>query len=421
MVAETKSLPFFGWQVVGAAFVLAMFGWGIGFYGPPIFLGVIVAMRDWPLPVVSAAVTAHFLTGAVVAANLPACHRRIGAEAATKTAALCLSAGAVGWAISAAPWQLFVASVLSGAGWGAMSAAALNGIVSPWFVRRRPAALGMAYNGASVGGVIFSPLWALAIAAFGFANATMLIGLLTVATVWSLARRRFARTPQELGVAPDGDHGAERAVSVRTEPPLAGSPLWCDRRFVTLTAGMALGLFARDRVDGASFFAAGAGFRKPACRTGDGLGNGDGDCRRHFSRLGDAARRRPAPPRVHRLRRAVCGFRRVLFRGRHERAVAAVGHRAVRRRVRQRDVIAAAGRAAGIRGSRCAARGRTDGRHRPGFLFDRAGRFRLIARIRPAGNRRNLARGSPGHVCRCRARAGSGHLCFPVNPAGSNP
>ena len=42
-----------------------------------------------------------------------------------------------------------VASMLSGAGWGTMSAAAINAIVSPWFVRARPAALGMAYNGGS--------------------------------------------------------------------------------------------------------------------------------------------------------------------------------------------------------------------------------------------------------------------------------
>ena len=54
---------------------------------------------------------------------------------------------------------MFVAALLSGAGWGGMSAAALNAIVSPWFVRRRPAALGLAYNGGSVGGVIFSATW----------------------------------------------------------------------------------------------------------------------------------------------------------------------------------------------------------------------------------------------------------------------
>ena len=59
---------FYGWRVVGAAFVLAAFGWGIGFYGPPVFLRVICESRGWALATVSAAVTAHFLVGAAVGA-----------------------------------------------------------------------------------------------------------------------------------------------------------------------------------------------------------------------------------------------------------------------------------------------------------------------------------------------------------------
>ena len=59
-----------------------------------------------------------------------------------------------------------------------MSAAALNAIVSPWFVRSRPAALAMAYNGGSIGGVIFSPLWVAAIGALGFPLAAAAIGRL---------------------------------------------------------------------------------------------------------------------------------------------------------------------------------------------------------------------------------------------------
>src|SRR5271165_3810917 len=148
---------FYGWRVVGAAFVLAVFGWGIGFYGPPVFLRVICETRGWPLAMVLTAVTVHFLVGAVVGANLPVLHRRLGVATATKAGALCLAIGVFGWAAAVAPWQLFLATLLSGAGWSAMSAAAVNAIVSPWFVRRRPAALAMAYNGGSIGGVIFAP------------------------------------------------------------------------------------------------------------------------------------------------------------------------------------------------------------------------------------------------------------------------
>ena len=41
--------PFFGWRVVWGAFVLAVFGWGLGFYGPPIYLHTLVERNGWPV------------------------------------------------------------------------------------------------------------------------------------------------------------------------------------------------------------------------------------------------------------------------------------------------------------------------------------------------------------------------------------
>jgi Major Facilitator Superfamily len=236
---------FFGWRVVGAAFVLAVFGWGVGFYGPPVFLGVIHEARGWPLALVSTAVTVHFLTGAVAGGSLPAVYRRFGAAAASKAAALSLAAGILGWATASAPWQLFGAALLSGAGWAAMSAAAINGVVSPWFVRTRPAALAMAYNGGSIGGVVFSPLWVAAIDALGFPTAAAAIGLVMALAIWTLADLVFSRTPQQLGQTPDGDGAPVTTVASPAAKPLPGSLLWRDAKFVTLAAGMALGLFAQ--------------------------------------------------------------------------------------------------------------------------------------------------------------------------------
>ena len=38
---------FYGWRVVQAGFVLALFGWGLGFYGPPVFLSLIRDSHGW--------------------------------------------------------------------------------------------------------------------------------------------------------------------------------------------------------------------------------------------------------------------------------------------------------------------------------------------------------------------------------------
>jgi hypothetical protein len=40
------SSSFFGWRVVWAAFVVAVFGWGVGFYGPSVFLQVLHKDRN---------------------------------------------------------------------------------------------------------------------------------------------------------------------------------------------------------------------------------------------------------------------------------------------------------------------------------------------------------------------------------------
>jgi hypothetical protein len=244
---QTRSNLFFGWRVVGAVFLLAMFGWGVGFYGPPVYLHAVRETRGWPLELVSTAVTVHFLIGVLVIANLPRLYQRFGVSAVTKSGCIALATGITGWALAREPWQLFLATLLSGGGWVTMGAAAVNAIISPWFVRTRPAALATTYNGSSVGGVVFSPLWVAAIGLLGFPAAAVVIGLVMVATIWMLADLFYSRTPEQMSLVADGDAPGVPSVYV-TSPlarPLPGNTLWWDWRFVTLATGMALGLFAQ--------------------------------------------------------------------------------------------------------------------------------------------------------------------------------
>ncbi|MBW6398702.1 MFS transporter [Roseomonas sp. HJA6] len=244
-VTPTTTTPFAGWRVVRAAFIVAVFGWGVGFYGPPVFLFAVHEARGWPIPLVSAAVTCHFLLGALVVGNLPRIHRRFGVAGVTRLGGVLSGVGVLGWALADAPWQLFVATAVSGAGWAMTGAAAINAIVAPWFVRRRPAALSAAYNGASVGGVVLSPLWVSLIAGFGFPVAAGAIGFAMAAALWWLAARHLAADPAALGQFPDGD-AALPPVAVRANQDAAPlrSP-WAERRFGTLALGASIGLFAQ--------------------------------------------------------------------------------------------------------------------------------------------------------------------------------
>lgn len=241
-----KTTDFFGARVVLATFVLAMFGWGIGFYGPPIYLYAAIQRTGWSVELCSAAVTLHFLAGTLVIANLPRLYGRFGIPRITCMGTLLLALGVYGWAVAAQPWQLFLAAALSGLGWVTLGAAAVNAIISPWFVARRPAALAMAYNGASLGGVVFSSAWVFLIARLGFEDASLLVCGVSLLVIGFCAWRVFRFTPERLGQHPDGlAEPAPVAVSVTQGKPLAGRALWGDRRFLSLAAGMALGLFAQ--------------------------------------------------------------------------------------------------------------------------------------------------------------------------------
>ena len=124
-------------------------------------------------------------------------------------------------------------------------------MVSPWFERRRPAALSMAFNGASVGGFIFTPLWAVLIPRLGFATTALLIGLVTVAILWWVAGKFLRPTPGSLGLTLDGVRSRMERSSTALEPTPHRAPLptgvrvWRDWRFATLSVAFSLGLFAQ--------------------------------------------------------------------------------------------------------------------------------------------------------------------------------
>jgi len=242
---------FAGWWAVAAAFVVAVFGWGVGFYGPPVYLEVVRHSRGWSIPLVSGAVTLHFLVGLAIIPNLPYLYRRFGLSVVTTAAALLMAAGVSGWALAQSPWQLYAAALLTGIGWSGLGAVAVNAIVAPWFNTKRPLALGVAFNGGSVGGVIFSPLWVFLIGEIGFVTAAIAVGTVLVAIIGALAVSILHQSPEKLGQAPDGIlplMEPAHANPKRVDRPAVELALSRDRSFLTLCIGMTLALFAQTGV-----------------------------------------------------------------------------------------------------------------------------------------------------------------------------
>jgi len=240
-----KHTRFFGKTVLACTFVLAIIGWGIGFYGPPIYMQAVMERTGWPIAQVSTAVTLHFLSGTIVIANLPRLYARLGLPTVTLLGSIALGVGVNIWAQANQLWVLYAGAVCSGVGWVTLGAAAVNTLIAPWYVKERPKALGKAYNGASMGGVIFSPLWVWLIERFGFATAALVVSVIAVLLIGAFAFLVFNKSPESLGQYPDNaDQPEPVTISVSTAPWTAMQTLR-SANFRSLAAGMSLGLFAQ--------------------------------------------------------------------------------------------------------------------------------------------------------------------------------
>ena len=243
-IPELRQSRFQGWSVVWVAFVIAVFGWGVGFYSPGVLLLTLHASKGWPVAMISSAITAHFLIGAALIVYLPEAHRSIGLAQTTIIGAVLAGAGIVAWSVASAPWQLFVAAAISGSGWAATSGAAINAMVAPWFDRDRPKAIGLAFNGASIGGVMFPPLLILLIAKIGVEAAAVAVGIAMLLVIIPLSVFYLRRDPKGLGLAPDGlVIDSKPHVATLTRSPR--KDLIKTKGFMTLSVAFALALFAQ--------------------------------------------------------------------------------------------------------------------------------------------------------------------------------
>src|SRR5438128_4656869 len=186
-----------GWLVVAAAFLVATFGWGLGFYGPGIYLVALTAREGWSTAELSPAITCYYILGAtLIFFWVGPLFDRLGARAVVIGGALAMASGVMLLPPAERLWQVYAAFAVMSLGWATMSGAALNIIVAPWFDRRRGRAVSWALNGASTGGIVFAPLLTSLIARFGFSRgiavcaATMLALLVPVAALVLRPKRR---------------------------------------------------------------------------------------------------------------------------------------------------------------------------------------------------------------------------------------
>src|SRR5262245_5436443 len=236
---------FYGWNVVGAVFIMALFSFGLGFYGLSVYVATLQQLHGWSASTVSAPVTVYYVAGALVTMVAGDLYHAWGPRAVVAAGGAAMAAGVAALGGVARPWQLYPAFLVMALGWGTLSGAAINIIVAPWFQRRRGLAVSLAFNGATLGGVVIAPALILLTHRLGFARALALAALASLVALWALAAGVMRRGPETLGLSPDGDPcSAERAQTAPQSDHRRSDALrtW---RFWSVSAPFALGLAAQ--------------------------------------------------------------------------------------------------------------------------------------------------------------------------------
>src|ERR1700712_2108027 len=75
---DETSIRYDGWRIVGVCFVLATFGWALGFYGQSVYLAELQRVHGWPASTIATATTFFYLFGALLVAFLSEAMRALG-------------------------------------------------------------------------------------------------------------------------------------------------------------------------------------------------------------------------------------------------------------------------------------------------------------------------------------------------------
>lgn len=196
---------FYGWWIVAAAFLNLFFTVGIIYYGFPVFYPAFVATLGFS----RAQITQGFLLG-VLLFGLPfglfagALIDRIGARWVIFSGIGFIGLPLILMGCMTRFWQYELLCIFEVLGYTLAGPIANQVLISQWFQLRRGRAMGYAYLGLGLGGVVSPPLANLLIRSFGWRHALEIAGTLILLVLFPVGFGITRSTPADLGLFPDG-------------------------------------------------------------------------------------------------------------------------------------------------------------------------------------------------------------------------
>ena len=246
--------PYYGWYVVGMAFLSLFIQATTGGFTFGIFLAAMNEELGWSRSTIVLATSLLSITAAVAAPWLGRIVDRRGPR-------LVLILSVVGMGIAQAtsglatdPWQFYLAfGILGGVARSTLQSVAPGAMIAQWFQRRRSSAYGVAAMGPPLCNLLVPPVIAAVVATAGWRAGWVTLGALALALGLAPAVLIRRRRPEEIGLRIDGDPPEETGPGekeTKSPGPAPGSEDWTAREaihhpaFWLIAAAMSLILLA---------------------------------------------------------------------------------------------------------------------------------------------------------------------------------
>jgi MFS family permease len=204
LLSRRKSPLFYGWWIVLACGLVAVIGWSLGVFGMGVYIHALSETRGFSISLVSTAVTFSYLVNAACLMSVGTATAELGAKPVLATGVVALALSVAGLGYCRESWQLFGLFAVMGIGRSCLSTTTISTTLAPWFELHQGRAVSVALLGASVGGMISTPLLLSGIALLGVKQTFGLAGLASTIVLLPVVVLVLKRSPQELGLLPDG-------------------------------------------------------------------------------------------------------------------------------------------------------------------------------------------------------------------------
>jgi len=213
MPQKSRSI-FYGWWIVAGGFILFFFGIGLGINTVGIFIEEIVSSMGFTrggfsLFFTIAAVSMMF--AAIVIGKL------IEKFNIKIIMGICTFLFALGFGLYSqcrTLTEFYLTSVLMGVGSAGVHIIPVTTMVNNWFVKKRGLATGIVFAGTGIGGLVLNPFVTWLIETnylhkqYGWESAFIICGVLAGAICLPIVFFIMKKTPQEMGLLPDGNDGS---------------------------------------------------------------------------------------------------------------------------------------------------------------------------------------------------------------------